>query len=1223
MHFLSGKLVRLFAIKCNELTHHFHYSYYKFMNLIYVVPKIGKALAISTIFVIANLSTSYAALTTTPPPKVDATTALGAFSLTENTASAENGKTRLDVDSAHQQALFGSFDGDVDRVDPHSGVVHHSYVDMRIPGNGGLDISIIRTYTGSNRFNHLADKNNESGLGWRIDFGRISVPLPTPDSDLDPCSSTLSKAKTSKLSPMLMLPGRGRQMLAYLEVPGKTQMRTTDYTIVACHPYFNGVIVLTPDGLRYYMQQKIKSTNLQNPTSVHANEWLTTRIVDRNGNYINIVYKMDGSHEIAHVVASDNRVVNFEYFNSGTGFAKVKSIRSGDLHTSYNYDATAVHLKTVTLADNTTYQYEYYPQIQRLEWDPQQEDSLQMKSVTLPTGGIIEYKYKDYQYSDRSRNFLSMLLTRTKKYTGLSDAVWSYSFSPSDVSSNRPDSQYFDIVRETTPTAKIRYFFDNAVYPGYRWRYGLLLEKHVDASSDNKTMAIVKKEKFSYKTETVNQQDTNGDPDFKMPYAFYHTLEQDNVTHATEVTKFDAYLNPENIIETGFNGATAEITTRNIANKYLIKTDFNFDTFVSDIRKIKTSTSSTGNTLVNEYDGNGNLKSTSKNGVTTTFDYDANFFLQRVVTPDGLFHYYTDYKRGIPQEESHPEGIYISRTVDDAGNILTETNGERHTTVSTYDGLNRVRTIQQPLGALKTIKYTSNKKTVNYGNSYEITDFDGFGRPVTTNTNGVITTTGYDAIGRKNFVSNPNSDKGTIFIYDELNRLKRTQNSDDSISTIEYGKGSVTTTNERRQGSYRYDYRSYGNPSEQILMAIAAPEPSASISIGRKPNDLIETVTQDGITRRYTYYPNNYLESVTQPETGQTVFGRDAMGNMTTKTVAGGPATIFTYDGQNRLKTITYPDNTPAVTYHYYKTGKLKSAITSNNVRAFDYDENDNLKAESLSIDGLNFTTGYEYDGANALKSMTLPRSAKTIHYAPDLFGRATQISGYINKVTYWPSGQVKQIDYNNGVNVDFGQNSRLWPESLRAQKDGRTFVDSSYNYDGVGNLKSAMDRVDSNFNRIMDYDKIDRVTTANGSWGDGSIGYDGRGNITKQYLGIFGLNYEYNKESNRLASVSGYRAASFGYDRNGNIIGGFDQYTYNEASQLNCINCSAPAKKIEYRYDGQGQRVAVTKAGVTTYEIYSAAGKLLLEFTPSLNNKMVEHIYLNSKRIAQRVLNK
>ena len=40
-------------------------------------------------------------------------------------------------------------------------------------------------------------------------------------------------------------------------------------------------------------------------------------------------------------------------------------------------------------------------------------------------------------------------------------------------------------------------------------------------------------------------------------------------------------------------------------------------------------------------------------------------------------------------------------------------------------------------------------------------------------------------------------------------------------------------------------------------------------------------------------------------------------------------------------------------------------------------------------------------------------------------------------------------------------------------------------------------------------------------------------------------------------------------------------------------------------------------KAGVKTYEFYDFNGNLLVEFTPALSNRLVEHIYLGGKRIA------
>jgi hypothetical protein len=41
---------------------------------------------------------------------------------------------------------------------------------------------------------------------------------------------------------------------------------------------------------------------------------------------------------------------------------------------------------------------------------------------------------------------------------------------------------------------------------------------------------------------------------------------------------------------------------------------------------------------------------------------------------------------------------------------------------------------------------------------------------------------------------------------------------------------------------------------------------------------------------------------------------------------------------------------------------------------------------------------------------------------------------------------------------------------------------------------------------------------------------------------------------------------------------------------------------------------------GLRTYELYDARGELLAEYTPNGGGKLVEHIYLGGKRIAQRV---
>ena len=154
---------------------------------------------------------------------------------------------------------------------------------------------------------------------------------------------------------------------------------------------------------------------------------------------------------------------------------------------------------------------------------------------------------------------------------------------------------------------------------------------------------------------------------------------------------------------------------------------------------------------------------------------------------------------------------------------------------------------------------------------------------------------------------------------------------------------------------------------------------------------------------------------------------------------------------------------------------------------------------------------------------LTYPFTGAFVNYSPDALGRPSQVSGFASSVTYWPSGQINSITYANGTSNTYGQNNRLWPSSFAVARGGATIVSTSYGYDGVGNLKSINDTFDSYYNRVLDYDNINRLTTANGPWGGGTISYSGAGNITSQSLGSWGLSYGYDGQ-NRLSNLSGSR---------------------------------------------------------------------------------------------------
>ncbi|AXA94511.1 RHS repeat protein [Massilia sp. YMA4] len=682
---------------------------------------------------------------------------------------------------------------------------------------------------------------------------------------------------------------------------------------------------------------------------------------------------------------------------------------------------------------------------------------------------------------------------------------------------------------------------------------------------------------------------------------------RNGATYKTIYSNYDSYGNVGTVTESGPSGET-----RTVTRSYYI------DPARWIVNQVKDEVGP-DDTTTRAFNTFGDLLSLNSNGIITSHTYDAEGNIASTTFPRGLTHTYSNYKRGIAQNESQPEGVTITRLVDDAGNVTSETNGEGRTTLYGYDLGGRVTSITPPTGTQTSIRYATNSKEVSRGALVENTAYDGFGRTSSVTLGGITHTYRYDALGRKIFASDADSSAGTSYDFDTLNRVVRVTHADGTSQRTVYS-GATKTVYDERNNPTTYTYRSYGDPSELYLMAITPSDAIAGTAIVRDNRNLVSSVTQGGMTRSYTYNASHQLVSATNPETGTTIYGRDPAGNMTTRAVGASGTTTYTYDGQNRLTNVTYPGKTPAVTKTYTKTGKLKVVSSSAAIRTYQYDPNDNLASETISVDGINFTTKYTYNGNDQLDSITYPASGRIVRYQPDVLGRPTIVGTYVTGVEYWPSGMVKQISYGNGTVSAYAQHARLWPASFYTGRAGTPFMNSQYAYDGAGNITSITDSIDGSNSRAMGFDKINRLTSISGPWGDGSITYSPNGNITSQILGNQGLYYNYDN-ANRLTSVSGTRATSYSYDAYGNItMGSARTFDYDGVPNLRCVNCFDSTLKVEYVYDGLNQRVMVKKAGVKTYEIYGSHGNQLMSYTPGTTPKLVEYIYLGGKRVAQRV---
>lgn len=1108
-------------------------------------------------------------------------------------------------------------------VDPFNGALHIQSVDLFLPGNGGFDLKLIRSYRTNTIVNPAAEPATLAGVGWTVHFGRVLM-----KGSSTPCPGALNRSVTD--NPVIELPDGSQHILFRTGQTSPFYLSTQRWRADCIGS--SGFAVFSPDGTRYEMTKQV----LEVGAPMLANQiygWYTTRIEDRNGNYAVVNYNPTGPIQINSVQANsvhnnDPRSITVTHLDPGQPTRRIHTV-TGAPGQTYTYEYEPVpntlnryFLRRVIRPDgpnNTAWQYEYYPDVSP------SPGSFLMRAMTYPQGGRITYEYQRTQFGANQAS----LSTTVSRKTSSDGGVWQFRFTPST------GFNVFDLTEVTTPGGVIRHrhWGANTIGAGAVWRIGLLREKDVDG---------IHIETYDWEGQTISNELNQRPGAFgglwdevvNAPLLVRRTINRNGQTYTTTypLANFDAFGNPTSVIESGPNGGnrTTNLTYFINAAKWIIQ-------------QVKDETTVGVGTIIRTFDNNGNLESETRDGVLTRY---AQFSPPtgdpwQIISPRGFVTTLSDYYRGIPRLEQQPETVEIRRQVSEAGNVESETDGELRTRSYQYDALNRLRQITLPAGNdpplnPTVIDWLPTRKTASRGGLVQTTDYDGFGRVISVTRAGITTAYRYDPLGRMTFQSYPGMPNvGTSFAYDLLGRLLQATHPNNAFRRYTYAGSNVDVRDERGFVS-TYRYRAYGDPDKRFLIGVTAPVASASVSIERNGRDLVTRITQDGVTRTYGYDARYYLVCETQPElntaqdcatnptTGETRYGRDEAGNMTSRRVGSSPTTTYAYDGRNRLTHVNYPITSnpaaPGVVRTYSRTDKLRSIASANGVtRTIDYDLNDNVRRETLMINSFSWSAVFRTNGNEHLETITYPQSGQTIGLNPDVLGRPRAVGTYVTQVTYWPSDQVNQITYGNGVTTTFGQDARLRPSTMVTRTGATVHRNQSYAYDDVSNLRTISDTTDSGYNRTFDYDGINRLTVANGPWGNGAIAYRGNGNIESLALGSILISYTYDVARNRLASTGGARVATYGYDVYGNIATrGAETFAYDDAGNLRCYNCGF-SNRNEYAYDGNNNRVWARRGGVDTYEFWTLSGQLLAEFTPSAANRLTEYFYLDGKRIAQR----
>jgi RHS repeat-associated protein len=525
--------------------------------------------------------------------------------------------------------------------------------------------------------------------------------------------------------------------------------------------------------------------------------------------------------------------------------------------------------------------------------------------------------------------------------------------------------------------------------------------------------------------------------------------------------------------------------------------------------------------------------------------------ITRLISPKGEFEYtYND-----PLNPTKPTKIIDGNTnsttitYDDMGNVLSiHKSGSSYHQFQNYNEFNKAEIYIDPRGKTTSYSYDNNGNLIDINPPYPISSYT-----ITPNSDGTI-----------DQISFPGG-KTIDFSYNL------------------YGNVKTKTNNMGHQTEYGYDNCS------RMISIINPNDQSTGYSYWN--NDLIKTQTNaENVTSTYNYNDDGSLTSVST--VGQTTaLDYDTSTGLLESISNYSGTTSYDYYDDDLLQILTKPDNQNII-FNYDDRGNLTSFSGGSTSVSLGYDENNNLEnysgsygAGSLTYDELDRitsytddfgnTVGFEYDDSGNLERITYPVN-KVVTYAYYDNNQLESVEDWLGNVTTYHY-------YNDGaISYEYNYNAGLF---------------CSYSYDPARRLVGYVDIGISNYSFTLD-DLGNHVSQYN---------------ITElfEFSGFPQRNVSYTYDNaNRILTAGN---ESFTHDSNGNIThrSGVNDINYSW-DILDRLTGILSEDSYEFEYDIFGNRISMTKNGVTTRYINSIIGELnyVLVETDENNNPTNYYIY-------------
>lgn len=612
---------------------------------------------------------------------------------------------------------------------------------------------------------------------------------------------------------------------------------------------------------------------------------------------------------------------------------------------------------------------------------------------------------------------------------------------------------------------------------------------------------------------------------------------------------------------------------------------------------------------------NGDLKSTSTDGATTSFTYN---------------------NAGLPVTITDPEGNQTVLAYDAIGNLISSTDANTNKTEYTFDWRGNLLTSKDGEGNITSFAYNAAGRLVSVTDpkgsiTTTATDFSGRISKITAPAG--ATSFSYD--GNGNLKSATKGDATTSYVYDSKNRLTSTTDPEGNKTAYAYatGGGSCSTcSNSTNNTTPTIITDPLGNITTNTLDKLGRikqiSDPLNNLTnlvydkVGRvttrtdangnqttyvydKLGRIKSQTDAEGGVTSFTYDKKGNLTSLTDPENNTTTFGYDKTGRKTKETRPEGQTTSYTYNPNGLLKTVT-DAKSQTTTYTYDKSSRLtETKFNDNTKHTFQYDKNGNLT--SYATPDVTATISYDTANRKTSENVTIGTITKTYSYSYDSKGNKTSFTspeGITYNYSYnkndqpktitTPAGQIT-LDYSwvqnnkvtlpNGVITDYSFNANSWLTGIAAQKTPNVVHSANYQFDKVGNITQKANDVTTAYG----YDKIYQLTNSTNSLNSENFTYDKVGNRkTKQGTQA---PWTYNRNNELQAAES----TAYAYDNNGNTTtrtegSAITTYSYNATDRLTSVTLP-DGRTATYSYDPFGRRIKKQVGSEATIFVYADEG--------------------------------